>query len=657
MEINEIKLENWMPYYGKQSIQLSHGKDRNVNIVLARNGKGKTSVMYAVFWCLYGKVMDNRTREQLAESEYLNFRALDEGDLRCSVQIIFMHKGIEYEFTRAADYSGGDAKTTFSARRDRASISNTDAQSEILRIVPERMARFWLLDAKLLDEYFQLLASKSHGQVKEFERDIKKALGFEVFQTAENLFGQYHGKLNSMVKNDAAQDKRKVKLVDEHNIVTTKIKNADEEIKNLEKIIEDNQVIVDQVSNAIKDVQELAEASASIKANKIKIDECDNKIEVLEGELRKLNDGLWSCIFVEESRDLQSKTQNRINQIMMEQNNFRDIEAKVEVIRNSLNNECCEICNSPVSQSASDFLNRKLTELESKINVQDQEDEKHFLRNTLNILKEAEKDADMKVKQKVIDISNDIGKIHTDRVGYETLYNEAKDKRKNYNTNDLSLDQEIKKLKTAENMIERSQTGIKDQNEIIEKANDRIKEIEDTDLWKATIESSGNKKKLDQLNALISIFKSANNAYVKEFGEGIEDTANEIFTEMYTAETAKKKINLNRRFGLDLYIGNKKMRYSTGMAVMSLLTFSLALNRYQEFERPMITDEILSDLDDEHKSSTIKSLANLSSQVLIFAHSGTQIENIKELLQDRLGYYYTIDNIDEHYNSIKKEQI
>lgn len=56
MYIRAITVENFLPFQGKQHIDFSVDKERNVTLVMGNNGAGKTSLAQAFEWCLYGTV-------------------------------------------------------------------------------------------------------------------------------------------------------------------------------------------------------------------------------------------------------------------------------------------------------------------------------------------------------------------------------------------------------------------------------------------------------------------------------------------------------------------------------------------------------------------------------------------------------------------------
>ena len=71
MLIDQINLYNFRAYQGKQQLSLSMNPEKHVTIISGQNGFGKTSLLTALVWVLYGKLMvdvDERYRKEVYES-------------------------------------------------------------------------------------------------------------------------------------------------------------------------------------------------------------------------------------------------------------------------------------------------------------------------------------------------------------------------------------------------------------------------------------------------------------------------------------------------------------------------------------------------------------------------------------------------------------
>ena len=54
MRILEISFDNFRRFYGKQSFLLSATDNKNVTLINAQNGLGKTNILNSILWCFYG---------------------------------------------------------------------------------------------------------------------------------------------------------------------------------------------------------------------------------------------------------------------------------------------------------------------------------------------------------------------------------------------------------------------------------------------------------------------------------------------------------------------------------------------------------------------------------------------------------------------------
>ena len=55
MKLSRIKMKNFRQFYGHQEITFSDDDEQNVTVVHAENGVGKTTLLNAVLWAMYGK--------------------------------------------------------------------------------------------------------------------------------------------------------------------------------------------------------------------------------------------------------------------------------------------------------------------------------------------------------------------------------------------------------------------------------------------------------------------------------------------------------------------------------------------------------------------------------------------------------------------------
>jgi len=56
MKLQRIKLSNFRQFYGTQTLEIAGHTDKNVTLVHAENGVGKTTLLNSILWCFYGEV-------------------------------------------------------------------------------------------------------------------------------------------------------------------------------------------------------------------------------------------------------------------------------------------------------------------------------------------------------------------------------------------------------------------------------------------------------------------------------------------------------------------------------------------------------------------------------------------------------------------------
>lgn len=102
MLIEFIRITNWRSFHGVNDFFVSKDPAKNVTLIRAENGVGKTSLLAAINWCFFGILP--------AESEFENptklvnaFAVEHEGATKAVVEIDFVHEGKTYRASRSYD--------------------------------------------------------------------------------------------------------------------------------------------------------------------------------------------------------------------------------------------------------------------------------------------------------------------------------------------------------------------------------------------------------------------------------------------------------------------------------------------------------------------------------------------------------------------------
>ena len=143
MQLKTIKLLNFRQFYGNQKIDFSTDSEKNVTLIHAENGVGKTTLLNALLWCFY---KDTTTKFELPEN-IVSEQAIKENKTNASVEVIFLDKGKTYSVIRKIDQE--NHHETFEAFKietgNYEKLQSADVFVE--SIIPREMSKYFFFDS------------------------------------------------------------------------------------------------------------------------------------------------------------------------------------------------------------------------------------------------------------------------------------------------------------------------------------------------------------------------------------------------------------------------------------------------------------------------------------------------------------------------------
>lgn len=108
MIIQSIEMNNFRQYVGKQRIEFSTDKGKNVTVLIGVNTSGKTTIIRAFEWCLYGK---NGFEDPILLNSDVRSN-MHVGDTQTTyVAVTFIHDNLQYILKRSYTYVCNDRRT------------------------------------------------------------------------------------------------------------------------------------------------------------------------------------------------------------------------------------------------------------------------------------------------------------------------------------------------------------------------------------------------------------------------------------------------------------------------------------------------------------------------------------------------------------------
>ena len=273
MILEEIRLTDFRCFYGETFIRFSEEADRNVTIIYAENGVGKTTLLNALFWCFYGETTARFEKRE----DILNYDAKKAGRTVASVEVLFEHNDKRYIAKRFANINVSAGREFLVARIDDGSQIVLDSPDTFINtVIPRDMASHFLFDGEHAEVF---LGENNRGSIKRAVRDI---LGCSLIETAIEDLQAVSNQFRKQIPSTAAT-KRIEELSSKLDALTTQIETAKTSIKEHERKRE-------QTNQQIKDIDAKLRNTAAAKELQSSRDRLNNQLARAQKRQKEYSD-------------------------------------------------------------------------------------------------------------------------------------------------------------------------------------------------------------------------------------------------------------------------------------------------------------------------------------------------------------------------------
>ena len=297
MILQRAELHNFRSYYGMHVLDLEPIDGNGLVVIFGENMTGKTGLLLALTWCLYGRAYGRRGETIPTylpgerENNYLiNARAVDEEDYLLRVQLQWEHEGATWVLTRQEQCNGnpllGDRFEPWSNLMIDGEVrSRQQIEQQINQVIHHQAAQFYFFDGELLSQYEKWLESAT-----EREERVKRAIEITVGVAALRLDTEME-----RVARDAAEEQRKLVRREqrEERLVL--------EMKEYEDLMAD---LAHEIDAHLRAIEELEEESKNIEA--------------IHGALAEFAEDLGRITTMEDAIDKESRREESASQAMQQ---------------------------------------------------------------------------------------------------------------------------------------------------------------------------------------------------------------------------------------------------------------------------------------------------------------------------------------------------
>lgn len=212
MILKEIYCKDFRQFYGNVGpIKFSTNKEKNVTVIHAENGSGKTTFLHMLIWCLYNELDLPQNTLLLNERKLAELDEFDETEV--FVKLVLEDAGVDYVITRIKKYNKKNGnqnylKTEFfieykNENGETTFVEGKEADFIVERLLPSSMKEAFFLDKERVDTLSKL---DNPEAMKNATHTILK------LQEYENAINDLKSSI-SRLKSDARKYKNNVDLL------------------------------------------------------------------------------------------------------------------------------------------------------------------------------------------------------------------------------------------------------------------------------------------------------------------------------------------------------------------------------------------------------------------------------------------------------------
>jgi DNA sulfur modification protein DndD len=180
VRIEFIRLENWRSFYGENDFFVSLDDEKNITLIRAENGVGKTSLLAAINWCFFS-ILPNISEFEDPQRLVNKFAEEKDGATTTTVAIDFEHEGKTYRASRSYDQTRCETLPLRLCEIDNgAEVPSSKERPErfINSVIPQEMAPHFFFYGEATSRY------AGPGGARKFGEAVQDILGSTVARMA-----------------------------------------------------------------------------------------------------------------------------------------------------------------------------------------------------------------------------------------------------------------------------------------------------------------------------------------------------------------------------------------------------------------------------------------------------------------------------------------
>ncbi len=614
LRLKALHVQDFGPFKGHQTIELS--PEDGVTVVYGANMRGKTSLLNAIRFAFFGKVVGRGTKP-VALHSVSNLEQVQQGKYGFEVQIEFEYENHHYKLTRqckprtcvVTPASDNDYLVDYYLEKDGAVMGPEQAKAGLLRILPEQISRFFLFDGELLQEYEDLLSNAS-DMGRRISESIERILGVPVLTSTRTTLLSLKDQSEHREATAAQGDQKTRVFGNQLSDLHSKRAALNHDLHRLEGDLDTMRAQKAALEDAMKKKERIAALLDRRDRLEVQLKEIDARRLAKQGELQQAMAGAWTTL-------LADLIKANIQTLRASESHLQTEMLRAEVLR-SLHTDAEAECPACLQQVTSEAKRR----IESSV---------HATNEVERVAKEREL-VGVRRKLEALDQYAGAGRgellrvrwddVEEAKIDYAAKKADRDEIRKQLEEVDedslrktkADFESTIRQIHVLEKGVQATREHIEHNKVDAEKIQQRLDKLAGANL-------GVERKRRELFTDLHQLFDEGVQVYREQLRKRVEEDATAHFKAM-TTEPDYAGLRINDSYGLTIVHKDKTdipVR-SAGAEHVVALSLVGALQNNAPLRGPIIIDSPFGRLDSEHTQNVVRALPAMSQQVVLLVY-------------------------------------
>lgn len=657
MKLNRLSLTNWGPYRGSHQIDLSVSEAAPVVLIHGENMRGKTSLLRAINWSLYGEMKNQDGKTPLSVARLVNRVDLDSmQEISFGVELEFEHRGYEYSLSRTAlaqRFQPGELPST---RDTSVTLRQVDGNPMpenavapfIEDMLSHEIADFFFFDGEMLGRFEERLREDTEGSKNFVRIQIERALGLPFMRSLESDLEKIRNDVRLDVNRNETAQRRNQDQLQRVAGLEDDLRSATSDLDRLEnlRIVKADQV--DDIDRDLASVDEIKEKYYELKSRESDLGAKEQQILVLQEEALALHEKSWWFPLGNRLAEEHAAAATKMTIASGHTSARSRLELRIADLLKQRSQSECISCGQRLPEAKLAPLEQKLKEMEAELADIPESDDLPRIQERLSHLQpyvsgpavvtqiinldrerlREELDIDS-LKARIRDLSDAMPGIDLDIASKERARRSLKDEISNL---DKACDAQRLRVQNLKQHIKEVTRAIVNDPNVDKTLRSRYNIVED----------------------VYETIKASYSEFSQQMRSKVQAETSQLFRQL-TTEAEFSGVSINSNYQLSIMDKHSKHIDLTSAGGNQVLTMSFigALAECSSEEAPVVMDTPFGRLDKGHREAVLRWVSASKSQIIMFVQSGEyDVKRDGQFLAGKVGREYRIERISEQESMV-----